>query len=118
MRIVEAGVSLTNAEEGFLALLDKESGLLYLRAVKNMDEDLIKTMRIPIADSLVGQVIKSKRPLRAIEPSMKAPLKVSTGYLVHSLFHVPILSKGDPLGVLSVTNRKSDIPLRIRMRWY
>ena len=112
VRIVEAGVSLTKAEEGFLALLDKESGLLYLRAVKNMDEDSIKTMRIPIADSLVGQVIKSKRPLRAIEPSLRAPLKVSTGYLVHSLLHVPILSKGIPLGVLSVTNRKNDIPFK------
>jgi diguanylate cyclase (GGDEF)-like protein/PAS domain S-box-containing protein len=112
VRIVEAGVSLTNAEEGFLALLEKETGLLYLRAVKNMDEDSIKTLRIPIADSLVGQVIKSKRPLRAVEPSMKAPLKVSTGYLVHSLLHVPILSKGEPLGVLSVTNRKNDIPFK------
>ena len=38
IRIVEAGVSLTKAEEGFLALLDKENGLLYLRAVKNMEE--------------------------------------------------------------------------------
>jgi diguanylate cyclase (GGDEF)-like protein/PAS domain S-box-containing protein len=112
VRIVEAGVLLTNAEEGFLALLDKESGLLYLRAVKNMDEDSIKTMRIPISDSLVGQVIKSKRPLRAVEPSFKAPLKVSTGYLVHSLLHVPILSKGHPLGVLSVTNRKNDVPFK------
>ena len=112
VRIVEAGVSLTNAEEGFLALLDRESGLLYLRAVKNMDEDTIKTMRIPITDSLVGQVIKSKRPLRAVEPSFNAPLKVSTGYLVHSLLHVPILSKGVPLGVLSVTNRKNDIPFK------
>jgi len=110
VRIVEAGVSLTNAEEGFLALLEKESGLLYLRAVKNMDEDSIKTLRIPIADSLVGQVLQSKRALRAIEPSLKAPLKVSTGFLVHSLLHVPILSKDVPLGVLSVTNRKNDIP--------
>src|SRR4030066_728426 len=110
IRIVEAGVFLTKAEEGFLALLEKESGLLYLRAVKNMDEDSIKTIRIPIADSLVGQVIQSKRPLRATEPSMRAPLKVSTGYLVHSLLHVPILSKGIPLGVLSVTNRKNDTP--------
>jgi diguanylate cyclase (GGDEF)-like protein/PAS domain S-box-containing protein len=112
VRIVEAGVSLTKAEEGFLALLEKKSGLLYLRAVKNMDEDSIKTMRIPIADSLVGQVIQSKRPLRATEPSMRAPLKVSTGYLVHSLLHVPILSKGIPLGVLSVTNRKNDTPFK------
>ncbi|MFZ2098585.1 MAG: EAL domain-containing protein [Anaerolineales bacterium] len=112
VRIVEAGVSLTRAEEGFLALLDKDSGLLYLRAVKNMDEDSIKTMRIPIADSLVGQVIKSKRPLSAIEPSMQAPLKVSTGYLVHSLLYVPILTRNIPLGVLSVTNRKNDTPFK------
>jgi PAS domain S-box-containing protein len=112
VRIVEAGVSLTRAEEGFLALLDKESGLLYLRAVKNMDEDSIETMRIPIADSLVGQVMQSKKPLRAIQPSLRAPLKVSTGYLVHSLLHVPILSKGVPLGVLSVTNRKNDTPFK------
>jgi diguanylate cyclase (GGDEF)-like protein/PAS domain S-box-containing protein len=112
VRIVEAGVSLTRAEEGFLALLDKDSGLLYLRAVKNMDEDTIKTMRIPIADSLVGEVIKSKRPLSAIEPSMQAPLKVSTGYLVHSLLYVPILTRNIPLGVLSVTNRKNDTPFK------
>lgn len=110
VRIVEAGVTLTRAEEGFLALLDKESGLLYLRAVKNMDEDSIKTLRIPINDSLAGQVINSKRALRATQPSLKAPLKVSTGYLVHSLLHVPILSRGIPLGVLSVTNRKNDTP--------
>jgi diguanylate cyclase (GGDEF)-like protein/PAS domain S-box-containing protein len=112
VRIVEAGVSLTRAEEGFLALLEKESGLLYLRAVKNMDEDSIKTLRIPNTDSLVGQVMQSKRPLRAIEPNLSAPLKVSTGYLVHSLLHVPILSKGIPLGVLSVTNRKIDTPFK------
>jgi diguanylate cyclase (GGDEF)-like protein/PAS domain S-box-containing protein len=112
VRIVEAGVFLTKAEEGFLALLEKASGLLYLRAVKNMDEDTIKTMRIPIADSLVGQVITSRKPLSAVEPSLKAPLKVSTGYLVHSLLYVPILSKGQPLGVLSVTNRKNNIPFK------
>jgi diguanylate cyclase (GGDEF)-like protein/PAS domain S-box-containing protein len=112
VRIVEAGVTLTNAEEGFLALLEKESGLLYLRAVKNMDEDSIKTLRIPIADSLVGQVLQSKRSLRAMEPSFQAPLKVSTGYLVHSLMYVPILSKGEPLGVLSVNNRKNNVPFK------
>ncbi len=112
IRIVEAGVFLTKAEEGFLALLEKDSGLLYLRAVKNMDEDSIKTLRIPITDSLVGQVMKTKRALRAIQPSQGALLKVSTGYLVHSLLHVPILSRGIAVGVLSVTNRKTETPFK------
>ena len=46
-RIVEAGVRLTQAEEGFLALLDHASGQFYLRAVKNLDENMIQTTRLP-----------------------------------------------------------------------
>lgn len=104
-RIVEAGVQVTHADEGFLALLDKESGQLYLRAAKNIDEDRIRTMRLPVTDTLVGHVLRSQRPLRASQTTQGAPLKVSTGYLVYSLLHVPILSKGVALGVLSVDNR-------------
>lgn len=103
-RIVEAGVHLTRAEEGFLALLDEQSEQLYLRAVKNIDEEKAKNIRIPITDTLVGSVLKSRRPLRISEDSNRPHIKVSTGFLVHSLIHVPLLSKGKPLGVLSVDN--------------
>ncbi len=106
-RIVEAGVSLTHADEGFLALMDKESGQLYLRAAKNIDEDRIKTMRLPVTDTLVGQVMRSHVPARAAQSTLGEPLKVSTGYLVYSLLHVPILSRGVALGVLSVDNRSN-----------
>jgi diguanylate cyclase (GGDEF)-like protein/PAS domain S-box-containing protein len=105
-RIVEAGVYLTRADEGFLALLDEGSDQLYLRAVKNIDEDTIKTLRLLVTDSLVGSVMNTGRPLRANQES-KELLKVSTGYLVNSLVHVPLLSKGKALGVLSVNNRGS-----------
>lgn len=103
-RIVEAGVLLTRADEGFLALLDQSSGQLYLRAVKNIDEDKINTMRLPVTDSLSGKVIRDARPLRSTQGEDN-PLKVSTGFLVYSLVHVPLLSKGVPLGVLAVDNR-------------
>lgn len=106
-RIVEAGVYLTRADEGFLALLDDQSGQIYLRAVKNIEQDKIRTLRAPVNDSLLGSVIRSGRPLRTSQSTNSQPLKVSTGFLVHSLLHVPILSKGKPLGVLSVDNRGS-----------
>jgi diguanylate cyclase (GGDEF)-like protein/PAS domain S-box-containing protein len=106
-RIVEAGVLLTQADEGFIALLDEGSGQLYLRAVKNIDEDKSKTIRLPVIDTLVGSVLESQRPLRATQDDEGTPLKVSTGYLVYSILHVPIMSKGVPLGVLSVDNRSS-----------
>jgi len=103
-RIVEAGVLLTHAEEGFLALVEPDTGKLALRAVKNLDEDVIKTMRLPVIDSLAGTVLQTHRPLRTTQTSGE-PLKVTTGYLVFSLLYIPILSRGVPLGVLSVDNR-------------
>jgi len=103
-RIVEAGVLLTRADEGFLALLDQPNGQLYLRAVKNIDENKINTMRMPVTDSLSGKVIRDARPLRSTQGEDN-PLKVSTGFLVYSLVHVPLMSKGVPLGVLAVDNR-------------
>ena len=111
-RIVEAGVHLTRAEEGFLALLDQKSGQIYLRAVKNIDQVKSKTMRIPVSDSLLGKVITTGRPLRMSQVDESNPLKVSTGFLVHSLLHVPIFSKGRAVGVLSVDNHSNRRPFK------
>jgi diguanylate cyclase (GGDEF)-like protein/PAS domain S-box-containing protein len=104
-RIVEAGVHLTQAEEGFLAILDKSSGQLFLRAVKNIDAGRVKTMHLPVTDNLLGSVVSSGKPVRTSKQADDPGLKVSTGYLVHSLLHVPLFSKGSVMGVLSVDNQ-------------
>jgi diguanylate cyclase (GGDEF)-like protein/PAS domain S-box-containing protein len=104
-RIVEAGVHLTQAEEGFLAILDRASGQLFLRAVKNIDANRVKTMHLPVSDNLLGSVVSSGKPVRTSKKPDDPGLKVSTGYLVHSLLHVPIYSKGSVMGVLSVDNQ-------------
>jgi two-component system NtrC family sensor kinase len=106
-RIVEAGVHLTHAEEGFLALLDNPSNQLYLRAVKNIDEEKSKTLRLPVNDSLVGKVLQTRKPIRTMAGPADQSLKVSTGFLVHSLLHVPLISRGRAFGVLSVDNQVS-----------
>lgn len=111
-RIVEACVHFTHADEGFLALHDNTSGQIYLRAVKNIDQEKSKTMRLPVSDSLVGSVITTGRPLRISQEEKAAPLKVSTGYFVHSLIHVPIFSRGKVIGVLSVDNHSSNRPFK------
>jgi len=107
-RIVEAGVHLTHAEEGFLALLDGESKQLYLRAVKNIDQEKSKTLRLPVNDSLVGRVLQTRRSFRTARKAQAQPLKVSTGFLVHSLIHVPLVSRGKAFGVLSVDNQANE----------
>jgi diguanylate cyclase (GGDEF)-like protein/PAS domain S-box-containing protein len=106
-RIVEAGVHLTRADQGFLALMEEDSDRLYLRAVKNIDQAKIDTLRIPVQDSLVGEVLRQGRPIRRTQETSDGPLKVTTGFLVHSLMHVPLLFGGKALGVLSVNNHTS-----------
>jgi diguanylate cyclase (GGDEF)-like protein/PAS domain S-box-containing protein len=106
-RIIEAGVYLTKAEEGFLALMEEESGQLYLRASKNIEEQQSRTMQLMISDSVIGEVVKTGKPIRISSKTSNPSLKVSTGYLVHSLLHVPILSRGKTLGVLSVDRRNA-----------
>jgi len=104
-RIVDAAVQLTQAEEGFIALLDQSTGQFYLRAMKNIDEQRAQSIRMPVQDSLVGIAITSKKPVRRSAEQDHNMLKISTGFLVHSLLYVPIFSRGHPLGVLAVDNR-------------
>jgi signal transduction histidine kinase/DNA-binding response OmpR family regulator len=108
-RIVEAGVYVTEAEEGFLLLVDRDSGDLYLRAGKNLGSDQALGLRLKVDDSLAGQVVQTGKPVRRGGKSAGRDFKVKTGYLVKSLLHVPLLLRGEVVGVLSVDNQISDL---------
>jgi len=101
-RIVEAAVYLTNAEEGFLMLVDTESNQLHLRAGKGLGDKAAKVMSMPVNDSLAGQVVSTGKPLRMGGNQRDDSYKVKTGYLVKSILNVPIKGQAGVLGVLSV----------------
>ncbi len=107
--VVDAAVELTGAEEGSLLLLDESSGELYMRASRNFQQDFVRTFRLAIKDSLAGAVLRSGKPVVLDE---KAPQKIKTTYLVHSLAYVPLQSHGHAFGVLGVDNRVADVPLK------
>ena len=102
--ILEAGVALTTAEQGFIALIDADYQQLFLRAVKNIDEEKIETVRLPVTDDLIQLAFETGRPVKKGRSQNGRSFKVSTGLLVHSLIHVPIRYRSRPLGVLSVNN--------------
>lgn len=101
-RIVEAAVSITQAEEGTLMLVDKQTDELYVRAQKGLGEEFAQTIRLKVKDSLAGQVINTGKPIR------KQACKVITGYLVKAVLYVPVIYKNEPLGILSVDNRNTE----------
>ncbi|RPI88330.1 MAG: GAF domain-containing protein [Chloroflexi bacterium] len=101
--VVDAAVELTGAEKGSLLLLDDETGELYMRASRNFNEDFVRTFRLPIRDSLPGEVLRSGKPLLIRE---EQPKKIKTSYLVYNLIYVPLQVHGRIIGVLGVDNRQ------------
>jgi PAS domain S-box-containing protein len=102
--IVDAAVDMSGAEEGSLLLLDENTGELYMRASRNFQEDFVKTFRLPMRDTLVGQVLRTGKPLLIAE---KTPQKIKTAYLVYTIVYVPITLKERVIGVLEIDNRQS-----------
>lgn len=106
-RIVEAAVFLTGAEEGFLLLVDEETGELYMRAGKGLGEKYAHGFRVRVKDSLSGQVVQTGKPIMVSSVQDEEKFKLKTGYLVKSLLHVPLKVREEAIGVLSVHNTLS-----------
>ncbi|HVU12079.1 MAG TPA: GAF domain-containing protein [Phototrophicaceae bacterium] len=112
-RIVAAGRSLTDAEEGMILLPDGQTGQLYLRAKVGIDQEVANNFRIKTQDTIAGAVFESGQPLLLGE---SGPQKVKTEYFVNSLLYVPIIHKGQTLGVLGVNNKNKHDPFSERHR--
>ena len=104
-RTVEAAVYLSNAEEGYLMLVDPSSGELYLRVAWSHDDKRARRLRLKVSDSLTSQVVSTGKPIiLKPPPSGSAEHKLKTGYLMKSLLAVPLKRVKEVIGVLSVGN--------------
>ena len=101
--VVEAAVALTQAEEGSLLLLDEETGELYMRAQRNLQEEFVRTFRLPVQDTLLGSVIQTGEPVLI---NRSTPQKILTSYLVYSIIYVPLIIQDRVIGALGVANRQ------------
>lgn len=102
--VVDVAVGMTGAEEGSLLILDEDSGDLYMRASRNFQDEFVHTFRLPIKDTLAGEVVRTGRPAIIDDD---APQKIKTAYLVRSLLYVPMRIQNRVIGVLGVDNRTS-----------
>ena len=113
-RIVEAATYLTDAEEGSLMLVDRESGDLYLRAARGLNETKATSFRVKMHDSIAGQVVQTGQPVMIGGKNQDDSFKVTTDYFVKSLLNVPLKVKDRVIGVLAVDNRTAVQPFTER----
>jgi two-component system NtrC family sensor kinase len=65
-------------------------------------------MRMPIEDTLAGQVVRTGKPIRLDKARAGAALKVKTGFLVRAILQVPLTVGNTVIGVLAVDNQQSE----------
>jgi two-component system NtrC family sensor kinase len=108
LRIVDAGLYLTGAEEGSLLLIDEETGDLYMRAQRNVGERFARGFRVKVRDTIAGQVVRTGQPYWSSVDDQR--LKVKTNYLVMSLAYIPLKIGTKVVGVLLIDNKLSNRP--------
>lgn len=98
--------ALTGADEVSIWLVDEQSGELFLEAEQGIDDEHIRRMRLPVADTLAGKVIATGKQIRANRAAGGEQIKLKTGYLVDAVLYVPLKLGGVTFGVMAVAHRK------------
>jgi PAS domain S-box-containing protein len=103
--IVEAAVAITNAEEGYLLLLDEQTDELCMRSALNIGQTFASEFRLKVKDTIAGRVLETGQPVRYNHVDDMNLFKIKTGYLAKALINVPLRVDGQITGILGVDNR-------------
>jgi two-component system NtrC family sensor kinase len=104
-RVVEAAVYVAGAEEGMLLLLDNEGGELCLRAARNMDEEMVRDLRLRVDGSAAGRALETNQPVLLTGEQAE----ITTGYPAKALLYLPLeVPERGVIGVLGVVNRETE----------
>jgi len=106
---LDMAMSLTEAGEAAIWLVDDQTGELFLEAEHGIEDEEIKRLRLPVTDSLAGEVIRTGKPVRASREKDGEPIKIKTGYLVEALLYAPLTLGGVTFGVLAAAHRVPDL---------
>lgn len=110
--IISEATELTNSELASILEYDEESGELRFLAMQWFERDLLRPMGVPLEGSAAGWVFRKGQPLiiqdvRADQRHFKVVDRM-TNHLTQSLVAVPLMVRGQVVGVLEALNKKDD----------
>jgi len=106
--VMDTIVRLTEAERGFVMLLDEETRELAFRTARNMDQETIGGSSFQISLGIVNRVASEGRPV--VTTNAQADPRFSRHksimyYSLRSILCVPLLVKNQVIGVIYVDSR-------------
>jgi adenylate cyclase len=106
--VMDTIISLTEAERGFLMLLDKETGELDFKVARNMDRETLAGSSFEISRTIVNRVAVEGEPILTTnaqaDPRFSAQASV-VSYSLRSILCVPLKVRDKVTGVIYADNR-------------
>lgn len=103
--VVDYAIGLTGAQQAILWLMDSALNDLRMEAAIGVESEFVKTARLPVQGTLVGDAMMSDQPTLHTRKVGGSPVAITDDYQLESALFVPLSLGGMPLGVLSVGNR-------------
>ncbi len=110
-KIGTAAEQLTGSEASSIMLVTDDKKHLFFRIASGEKAKALKTMTLPIGQGIAGHVAQSRRPelvndTRA-DPRFAGKFDEASGFVTRSLLCVPMLFRGELVGVVEVLNKSA-----------
>ncbi len=109
-KIVQAACEVSDAKEASILLYDPNKKTLYFQAATNLDSHLKKGTAVPLDESIAGWIVNHQKPLIVDNPQKDKRHFNYIGKITNiecsSLLGIPLISKGNVIGVLEVINKR------------
>jgi signal transduction histidine kinase len=110
--IITEATDMTDSELASILEYDGTTGELRFLATQSFERDLLRPVAVPLEGSAAGWVFRKSQPLiiqdvRADKRHFNVVDQISN-HQTHSLVAVPLIVRGETLGVLEALNKKDD----------
>jgi signal transduction histidine kinase len=104
---LEVIIVSTDATEGSIMLLHEGRELLTITSARGLGRDIVRRARRHLGEGISGWVAKHREPLLLVGP-VRDPRFSGVGRGIKDALCVPLIAKDEVIGVLSVSNKRSD----------
>ena len=112
-RIVQVAADLSYAEEASILLYDESKNELRFQAATNLDNPAIRGLRVPVKHSVAGWIVTHCEPLiiEDVKNDQRhfGHVNQDSALTTQSLLGVPLINKGEVIGVLEAINKRSGL---------
>ncbi len=113
-RILFNALTVINAQEGSLLVLDEEKDELVFVLVRGSVEQQLRGRRMPASKGIAGWIVKNRKPTivnnASADDRFYAGIDRALNFETRSILGAPIMGGGRVLGVIEVVNKRNGLP--------